>query len=74
MEIKAEKNADHIFLNGIDLIRKMSVIVSPESTTQEILRQAIGAVFKNNFAPFDRILLRKTELVPKLQALLSRNS
>lgn len=70
--IKTERNIDHVFLNGIDLIRKASVIVSPESKTQEILSHAIKANFRDGFAQFDRILLRKTDLIPQLQALLSK--
>jgi len=69
-EIRIEKNLDHIVLNGIDLVRKISVLVCPHSTTQKILHVAIGANFRNGFAEFERILLRKTDLIPKLQTLL----
>lgn len=71
IEIRTEKNLDHILLNGIDLIQKVSVIVSPQPATQEMLRQALGANFRNGIAEFERILLRKTDLIPTLQILFS---
>jgi inorganic pyrophosphatase/exopolyphosphatase len=67
-----ELNFDHIFLNVIDVVKKTSMIVAPEFETQKILKQAIKADFKNNYAHFHQILLRKTDLLPQLQALFTK--
>lgn len=71
LRLQADRHMDHVFLNCVDMVRRCSVIVCCAAATGELLTKALGADFKSGRARFDRMLLRKTDLVPRLQALLS---
>jgi len=63
---------DHILFNGVDLGDGTSTLVAPEQTTQEVAEQALAVKFQKETAHVNRILLRKTDLVPHLSRVLER--
>lgn len=62
---------NHLVFNVIDLSRATSTLCAFEEQTQDLLEKATGLTFAKGLAHSPRVLLRKTDLVPLLQTLLS---
>lgn len=63
-----ENELDHILFNGVDIGKRVSVLVASKEETREMLNAAIGAEFVGSMAHFDRVLLRKSDLIPQCKA------
>jgi len=72
LSLKNSLCIDHILINAVDIVRQRSIVVAVESKTRDLLGESIGATFRDNFAQFNRILLRKTDFVPLLKSYLER--
>lgn len=64
------RRTDLALLSAVDIVAKSTTIVPANDHTSEILTSALGLSFENNAATVDRILLRKSDLVPALKTLL----
>lgn len=66
-QIAVEKNLNYVFFNGADIINQSGVLVSTNTKMQKILELVVpGAQFKGELAHINRILLRKSDLIPQL--------
>lgn len=66
--IRKKKGLDHILLNGADIRTQTGALISPSQNTRSILEHIVpGAKFINDVAYMDRILLRKSDLIPQLK-------
>lgn len=70
VDLKEERVLDHILLNAASISEGRSVLIAPEQSTREILAVGVNAHFEGATAQMDRVLLRKTDLVPGLQSVL----
>jgi manganese-dependent inorganic pyrophosphatase len=72
--LKAAKRLDHIIFNGVDIPQQKSIIVAVDSETQKILEGLFQSKFEGMTAEIPRILLRKTDFVPKLTAFFQKDN
>ena len=72
--LRSKEGANHCFLSLVDISEKKTYLVSDQQETRQILSEAIGATFSNQFAEIGRILLRKSDLIPLLEACLGQRS
>jgi len=71
--VRRSKALDHFIFNGVDIENHTSMIVVVEAKTQRVLEVALGAKFDDKCTSFERILLRKTDIVPQLRVFFERN-
>lgn len=64
---------DDLVFNGIDVLRRESIIVAVEPDTRILLEMALGVKFEDAIVVIPRILLRKTDIVPRLKLLLKES-
>jgi manganese-dependent inorganic pyrophosphatase len=62
--------ADHVFLSVVDIDEAQTWLVAPAEATQRLIMTALGANFTGDRAVVDRILLRKSDLVPGVRRYL----
>lgn len=72
-KLKTSRSLNHFIFNGIDILKHISILVAIDSGTQKFLEVGFGARFENHVAIFPRILLRKTDFVPKLRMFLEND-
>ena len=65
--IATETGVPIVFLSLVDVNEKKTFLVAEHDKTREVLTQALGAKFTGHVASFDRILLRKSDLIPALK-------
>ena len=58
---------DYFILNAVDIVRHESFIYTPDEKSKELAVRALSGSFTGSTATFSRILLRKTDLVPRLK-------
>lgn len=63
-------NIDYFFVNVVDMLKQRSTLMAADAESKELLRHAIGARFNEYRSEFPRVLLRKTNLVPRLEKWL----
>lgn len=66
--VKQNKNLDYIIFSGVDIIAHNTFIVVPDQETLEIINKGMGYNFNSKKMEVDKILLRKTDFIPKLKA------
>lgn len=65
--IRNEKNIQFAFLNGADINENKGIVVVCDESFREVLRAIIpGIEFHGDFGYVNRILLRKSDLIPQL--------
>jgi len=64
--IAAEKKLDFCLFNGVDIKLKKSIVITGNKQSQELLCTLFQLKECREFQIFDRILLRKTDFIPKL--------
>jgi inorganic pyrophosphatase/exopolyphosphatase len=62
---------DYYFLNVVDVLKKKSFLATFDQRTRKLLEGILGSGFSQGLSEFNRILLRKTDLVPLLQKALN---
>jgi len=67
-EIKRTDQLSCVLLNAVDIIGSRSVLVVADQESRDLTSRALGTGFQGAFARFDRILLRKSDIVPMFQA------
>jgi manganese-dependent inorganic pyrophosphatase len=70
----SDRQLEYYCVNGVDIMRKASVLVAVTPSTQQLLHHALGASFTGVTASFPRILLRKTDLIPAFQEHFSKRN
>jgi manganese-dependent inorganic pyrophosphatase len=65
--LRQTKGADHVFLSAVDVVEKKTYVMPGGEEIQKILSATIGAEFSGRVATFNRILLRKSDLIPPLK-------
>jgi len=72
--ISKEKNLDHYVFNCADIRCQKGVLIAVSHHTKEIISSIVpGAKFQGNIAHFDRILLRKSDLISQFKEYFSAN-
>ena len=72
--IVREKNLDHFVFICADIRYQKGALVVVSPRTKEIISTIIpGAKFHGNIAHFDRILLRKSDVIPQFKEFFSSN-
>lgn len=72
--IVREKNLNHFVFNCADVRYQKGALVAVSPQTKAIISKIIpGAKFLGNIAHFDRILLRKSDLIPQFKEYFSSN-
>jgi len=66
--LKASEQAHHAFVSIVDQDSGTTTLYSPDKDTQQLLQIALGVVFDGSVCTIDRILLRKSDLIPPLIA------
>lgn len=66
-QVKNNKNFDYIIFSGVDIISHKTFIVVPNEETLVIINKGMGYNFSDYKMEIDKILLRKTDFVPKLK-------
>ena len=66
--LKASERVRHAFLSIVDQANQTTTLYAPDEDTQEMLQTAVGVVFNGAISIVNRILLRKSDLVPPLIA------
>lgn len=64
--IADEKELEFCFFNGVDIKLKRSIVVAGNQKSQELLGMLFQLKECKEFQIFDRILLRKTDFIPRL--------
>ena len=67
LQAKKIKNLDFIIFSGVDILSHKTLIVVPDKETLEIINNGMGYNFSNYQMEIDKILLRKTDFIPKLK-------
>jgi manganese-dependent inorganic pyrophosphatase len=68
--LQKREKANFIFLNIVDISKCQSVLVAGEKEMQQALREVFHLDFDESVSSHNRILLRKTDLVPRLRSYL----
>lgn len=55
--------------NGVDILKKQTIVMCASKEGKMILQKLFNLPFNSNYEIFDRILLRKTDYLPKLSSL-----
>jgi manganese-dependent inorganic pyrophosphatase len=71
-ELKHKLGVHHCIFNGVDIIKRASVVATTSDETKTLLTKALGAKFTGYSAEFSRILLRKTDFIPALEKFLKK--
>jgi manganese-dependent inorganic pyrophosphatase len=71
-QLRSHVGADHVFLSAVDIREQKTYLVTDREETQVILSEAVDAEFSAPVAVFDRILLRKSDLIPSLETYLEK--
>lgn len=69
-QLRFRMDADHMFLSVVDIREQKTYLVTDQEKTRNILSKAVRAEFPTSVAVFDRILLRKSDLIPSLKTYL----
>ena len=68
IQIRNLKECDHIFMSVVDIIKGVTTIKCIDEDTSKIVSMALTEYnFDSNFS-VNKILLRKTDLIPKLKS------
>ena len=70
MHLKEEEGALYAAVSLVDPIKKKTIIRAADQNSSEVFSCVLHLEFKNNRAEVERILLRKTDFVPQLEAYL----
>lgn len=68
--LRVAHTEQHILLNVVDIIRRRSIIIVTDERAKHYLSNILNEEFDGNLAIANRILLRKTDFVPKLDWFL----
>ncbi len=69
-EVQASTNSKYGFFSGVDLDTGTTILAAVDNSTQNVIEKALGVSMAGGIARVNRILLRKTDLVPALTRLL----
>jgi manganese-dependent inorganic pyrophosphatase len=67
VKIKNDKELDYIIFSGVDILLRNTYILVPDNDTLEIINKSMGYNFISTEMLVDKILLRKTDFIPKLK-------
>jgi manganese-dependent inorganic pyrophosphatase len=67
-DIARDQAVESVVLNVVDLGKKVSALVVTSEALRHVFQNSLGVSFDGPFARVDRILLRKSDLVPALQS------
>lgn len=70
MHLKEEEGALYAAVSLVDPIKKKTIIRAADRNSSEVLSRVLQLEFINNRTEVERILLRKTDFVPQLEAYL----
>lgn len=73
-KLKIQNRADYFVLNIIDVQKQKSYLLSSDADSKKITEKMFERVFVENKMEFEEILLRKTDLFPRLSKVLSNAS
>lgn len=71
-QIKRERELAYMIVNIVDLRQEESTIIADGVDTAKLVEAALGQPCPRGQAKFNRILLRKTDLVPQFQRVLEQ--
>lgn len=66
--VEKELDVDHIIFNGVDIMDRKSVVAVTEPKMKELYTEHLECEFDAGLAHLDEIILRKTHIVPPLEA------
>jgi manganese-dependent inorganic pyrophosphatase len=64
------RGTDFVFLSVVDILARKTTLVPANEVTAQVLTRALGLTFEKGMVTVNRILLRKSDLVPALKNLL----
>ena len=67
VKVKKDKELDYIIFSGVDILLRKTYIIVPDNDTREIINKGMGYNFNSIEMLVDKILLRKTDFIPKLK-------
>ncbi|WP_338673421.1 DHH family phosphoesterase [Streptomyces sp. SCSIO 30461] len=70
--IARREDADHCFVSVVGLVEGITVVVCPEPRTRALLERVLDLRFVDDVARENRLMLRKTDYVPRLGAHFGR--
>lgn len=71
--LKNNEEAQYAFLSVVDQPKQITLLYAPDKEMQALLSGSLGAVFQGATAQINRILLRKSDLVPSLTSYLKNH-
>lgn len=70
IKVKEKKGSDYSIFSGVDILNHKTIIVAPDDLDKSLINESMGIEFSDNSAIVNRILLRKTDFVPRIQEYL----
>lgn len=67
LNVKQSLRLNYIFFTGVNILRRSSTIFCPNQETLNIINKGMGFDSSKTTFEVDRILLRKTDFIPKLK-------
>jgi len=67
---KVEKNMDYFLFSGIDIFKQTTILRAVDKISVPIIENALKCKLYNNEILIQKIVLRKTDLIPKLKQYL----
>ena len=67
LQIKKNLNLDYLIFSGVDIVAHKTILVVPDKETLSIINEGMGYNFNTFKIEVDKIILRKTDLIPKLK-------
>jgi len=71
--LKGSEGTPHAFVSVVDETAQKTAVFASDRKTLRLLEAALGTAFRDNVARFDRVLLRKSDLVPPLLSYCREN-
>ncbi len=70
-QIKQESNQDYYIVSIIDVIRKVTYVLSCDKKSQHLVSEIFDRNAVDEITVFDRILLRKTDFIPRIKKIFN---
>lgn len=70
--IKTKRRLNFIMFNGVDIAERKSYLYCLEKTMQHVLRNKLNIQFNGKIAVCERVILRKTDIIPVLMDYFGR--
>lgn len=71
LSFKRRNKLEHIFVTAVDLYEKSTTFFSPNRSTTELISHALHLTFFNNISVVNKIMLRKSDLIPAILLYLN---